>query len=122
MQPDVLAIIRTYLAATGRRMQQQGPLFRAHDRAAHKIPRGRLTARAVGYVVTRCTKRAGIHGKQVSPHTGRHTCGIRVLRATKDVVKVNRILGHASLSTTQRYVDHLGLGELREGMPFLPHR
>jgi len=45
-------LLRAYLAAAG-------PLFRAHDRAAGKLPRHRLTTRAAGYVVDRCTSAAG---------------------------------------------------------------
>lgn len=78
---------------------------------------GRLTARAVVHV---CTARAGIRGKQVSPHTLRHTVALRSLRGRGEVVKVSKLLGHAALSTTQRYVDHLETRKLREAVPFLP--
>jgi len=62
VQADVARHLRTYLAATKRRFGGDGPLFRAHDRAAGKRPEGtrhgRLSTRAVGDVVTRCTAAA----------------------------------------------------------------
>jgi integrase len=35
-------------------------------------------------------------------------------------VAPSKLLGHASIATTQRYVDHLELGELRAAAPALP--
>jgi len=120
IQPDVAKLLRAYLAATGRRLGQGGPLFRAHDRAAAKRTRGRLTTRAAGYVVARCTEAAGIDAKRISPHSLRHTFAIRSLRIKRDVIAVQKLLGHASVATTQKYLDHLGLVELRDAVLSLP--
>jgi integrase/recombinase XerD len=120
VQPEVAHLIRTYLAATGRRLGDSGPLFRAHDRAASKRPRGRLSTRAVGYMVRKTTQVAAIHAKRISPHSLRHTYAIRALRVEGNVVKVAKLLGHASVTTTGRYLDHLALGELRSTVPTLP--
>ena len=112
IQPDAA---RAYRARTGRQLGQGGPLFRAHDRAATKLPRGRLTTRAVGYVVERCTTAAGIDAKRISPHRLRHTSAVPSLRSRHDVIAVQKPLEHASVATTQRYLDHLDLAELRRG-------
>lgn len=45
---------------------------------------------------------------------------MRSLRAGGNVVAVSKLLGHASIATTQRYVDHLAMGELRQAVPPLP--
>ena len=45
-----------------------------------------------------------IAGKTVSPHLLRHTCAIHTLEATSDVRKVSLWLGHASLQTTEMYL------------------
>lgn len=120
IQPEVAGVIRTYLASTGRMLGDIGPLFRAHDRAAHRLARGRLTPRAIADVVGKYARAAAINAKHVSPHTMRHTYAIRALRAGSNIVAVSKLLGHASITTTQRYLDHLELGELRAAVPHLP--
>ena len=120
IQPEVTAVIRTYLAATGRRLGRPGPLFRAHDRAASKLHRDRLTARAVGQLVARLAATAGVVGKAVSPHCFRHSYAVRALRHGGNVVSVSKLLGHASITTTQRYVDHVATAELLATVPPLP--
>jgi integrase/recombinase XerC len=73
---------------------------------------GRLTARSVGRLVKKYTKRSGIFRK-VSPHSLRHTFATHLLDAGADIREIQEMLGHASLSTTQRYT-HLSLGKLME--------
>jgi Phage integrase family len=58
--------------------------------------------------------------KAVSPHALRHTYALRCLRHGGDVVAVSKLLGHSSITPTQRYVDHLAVGELRATVPHLP--
>jgi site-specific recombinase XerD len=84
--------------------------------------RVRLSTRAVGYLVRRAMQRAGLAAKAISPHALRHTYAIRALRAGGNVIAVQKLLGHASVATTQRYLDHLTLGELRAAVPPLPMR
>lgn len=84
------------------------------------LPRGRLTTRAAGYIVERSTAAAGIDAKQISPHNLRHTFAIRSLRSRHDVIAVQKLLGHVSVATTQRYLNHLDLTELRQAVPNLP--
>jgi|CXWL01.1.fsa_nt_gi integrase/recombinase XerC len=109
-----------YLEEGGRTLRDVGPIFRAHDRGAEQRGRGRLTPRAVQYLMGTLRQRAAIAGKAVSPHGLRHTFAVRSLRASKDLVALRKLLGHASIATTQRYVDHLELADLRAAVAALP--
>ena len=88
--------------------------------SASGYPRQRLTTRALEHVVGRTARRAGIVAKRISPHSLRHTFAIRALRNGSDVTAVSKLLGHANVATTMRYVDHLETAALRGALPMLP--
>ncbi|MCP3960502.1 MAG: tyrosine-type recombinase/integrase [bacterium] len=117
---DVVDVVRAYLHASGRSLGDGGRLFVAEDRGATSRDTASMTPNAVFLILRRLVDRAGIRAKTVSPHSLRHTFAVRYLRAGRgDVAALQKILGHASLTTTQRYVDHLQVDELAETMPAL---
>jgi integrase/recombinase XerC len=71
---------------------------------------GRITTRSVARLVGKHLKEVGIPVK-VSPHGLRHTFATHLLNSGADLRVIQEMLGHASLSTTQRYT-HLNLDQL----------
>jgi len=117
---SVVQLVKAHLAETGRTLTSEGPLFRARDRGAGKRDRKRLTAHAAYIVVGEVVKLASVAAKRISPHSLRHTYAMRYLRAGGNIVALAEILGHANVTTTQRYLKHLDLEDLKATVPPLP--
>src|SRR5262249_25303398 len=72
---------------------------------------GRLTDRAVRQILDRWLLRTATTRK-MSPHALRHSFAAHLLDRGADLRSIQELLGHASLSTTQRYT-HLGIEQIQ---------
>ena len=59
-------------------------------------------------------QRAGVEPSKVFPHNLRHLFASAFYRATRDIVKLADVLGHASINTTRIYLLTAGTEHARQ--------
>jgi integrase/recombinase XerC len=99
--------IQTYrdrlFAHCGIGMTMDGPLFLNKDK-------GRLSSRSVARILETIIRQCSL-ASPISPHGIRHSFATHMLDAGADLRTVQELLGHKSLSTTQRYT-HVSIDRL----------
>jgi integrase/recombinase XerC len=106
IEPELDAVVAEYLESrqarfAGRSPARGEPLFIGHDGAA--MGRG-----ALQYLIGRSYREAGVAGRVPQGalvHALRHTFATRLAEDGASAVEIMRLLGHASLTTSQNYID-----------------
>jgi integrase/recombinase XerD len=111
---------RQALAALNRYLKTERPRLvkrRAEeDQALFVNRRGRRLTRQRVWQLLRHYAKAGLISKTIGPHTLRHSFATHLLERGADLRTVQELLGHANISTTQRYthVDRARLKAVHE--------
>jgi len=85
--------------------EKKGSLFISRRGKAISVP-------GVRWIIARYAEQSGI-GKNVHPHALRHSFATHLVNSGCDVRVVQEMLGHSSLSTTQRYT-HINLENMKK--------
>jgi integrase/recombinase XerD len=99
--PQTAEMLREFLAERAGEPLVSDPLFRNRDGAT-------LSRFGVRYILRKHCARAQaarptLAGKRLHPHSMRHSTAVHLLRAGVDIFTISQWLGHASVTTTNRY-------------------
>jgi site-specific recombinase XerD len=102
VEPELDAVVRRYLESRRGRVRERTDALLL-DRRGAPLRRGGLQ-----YLVESCYRRAGItdrvpRGAQL--HALRHTFATRLAEDGANASEIMRLLGHASLTTSQNYIE-----------------
>lgn len=85
----------------------------------------RLGRDGVAYLLQKYVERAGarissLGRKRVHPHSLRHTTAVHMRRAGDEPNAIAALLGHAQITTTERFYGHVDLEEKRRAIEANP--
>jgi site-specific recombinase XerD len=100
----VLAIVDHWLSGAG---IEGGPVFRGLYKGGKRLRPGRLSVRAIQYILASYPVMVAGDMVNVRPHDLRRTYARRLYEAGVDLVAIQQNLGHAAVKTTLGYIGTL---------------
>jgi integrase/recombinase XerC len=100
--------LRAYVSVRQERIRAEFPT----DRLFISLKGAPISVPGVRWIISKYAERSGL-GKSVHPHSLRHSFATHLVNSGCDVRVVQELLGHASISTTQRYT-HVNMERLRK--------
>ena len=108
---QALQAVRNYLEAT-QYLRRRNVYISWDEPLFINFRGGALSGRSIGRIIKKYAIESGLTA-DVSPHSMRHTFATHLLDGGADLRAVQELLGHESLSTTQKYT-HVSLDRLME--------
>lgn len=115
-QPTALALLEYRMKDRGK-VPEDTPLFPGDRGARAGLA---ITRRGLEAIFTRLGAAAKLTGVRCSPHTMRHCFAVSFLRAGGNVFTLQTLMGHQSLSMTQRYVAIAQADVIRQHSQYSP--
>jgi len=104
--------LQRYLAQRSQLLRRKGEKERGESALFLNRWGSRLSGRSVAEIVLKYVRKSGI-ARRVTPHSLRHSYATHLLDSGADLRAIQELLGHARLSTTQRYT-HLSMDKIME--------
>ena len=105
---EVREALHAYLPGRRQRIKAENPT----DRLFINLKGSPISVPGVRWIISKYAQRSGL-GKNIRPHSLRHSFATHLVNSGCDVRVVQELLGHASISTTQRYT-HVDIERLRK--------
>ena len=102
LSAKVMSALNDYLIE--RRAKANEPLFTS---ASDRNKGARLSTRMISKIVKEGMKKIGLNGHAYSAHSLRHTTAVAILEKTGSLESAQDVLRHASITTTQIYVESI---------------
>jgi len=116
--PETAAVLRDLLARRGIDPTSPAPVF--VNQRGERLGRDGAARRLRAHVAKAGVRVSTLGRKRVHPHSLRHTTAVHMGRAGDDPNAIAALLGHAQITTTERFYGHVDLEEKRKAIEANP--